>query len=49
MIEAPSDLDRLKRRVRRFAANIRPHHIAVVAVLSAVGLGVVAARVRGTA
>lgn len=44
MIEAPSDLDRLKRRVRRFAANIRPHHIAVVAVLSAVGLGVFAAR-----
>ena len=44
MPEAPSDLDRLKRQAQRFAANLRPHHIAVVALFAAVGLGVVAAR-----
>lgn len=44
MPETPSDLDRLKRQARGFAANIRPQHIAVVAVFGAVGLGVVAAR-----
>lgn len=43
MPEAPSDLDRLKRQARRFAASVRPRHVALVAVLSAVGLGVVAA------
>lgn len=43
MPEAPSDLERLKRQVRRYAARVRPHHVAMVAVLSAVGLGVVAA------
>lgn len=43
MPEAPSDLDRLKRQARRFAASVRPHHVAMVAVLSAVGLGVLAA------
>ena len=30
--------------MRRYAARVRPHHVARVAVLSAVGLGVVAAR-----
>ena len=43
MPEAPSDLDRLKRQARRFTASVRPRHVAMVAVLSAVGLGVVAA------
>lgn len=44
MLETPSDLDRLKQQVLRFAANLRPHHIALVALLTAVGVGVVAAR-----
>ncbi len=44
MPEAPSDLDRLKRRAHRFAANVRPHHIAVVAALAVIGLGVAAVR-----
>lgn len=43
MPEAPSDLDRLKRQARRIAASVRPRHVVMVAVLSAVGLGVVAA------
>lgn len=43
MPEAPSDLDRLKRQARRIAASVRPHHVVMVAVLSAVGLGVLAA------
>ena len=44
MPEAPSNPDRLKRQARRFAASLRPHHLAIAAVLTAVGLGVVAAR-----
>ena len=44
MPETPPDLERLKRQIRRYAAQVRPHHVAMVAVLSAVGLGVVAAR-----
>ena len=44
MSEVPPSPDPLKNPARRFAANVRPHHIAVIAVLTAVGLGVVAAR-----
>lgn len=44
MLEAPSDLDRLKQHARRFAANVRPHHIALVAALAVVGIGVAAVR-----
>lgn len=44
MLEAPSNLDRLKQKARRFATSVRPHHIAMVAVLTAVGFGIVAAR-----
>lgn len=44
MSEFPPPPDPSKHPARRFAARVRPHHIAVVAVLTAVGLGVVAAR-----
>jgi hypothetical protein len=44
MPEAPSDLDHLVRQARRFAASVRPHHLAMVALATAVGLGVLAAR-----
>lgn len=44
MPETSSPLDRLKSQARRFAAGVRPHHLAMAAVVTAVGLGVVAAR-----
>lgn len=43
MSQSPVLLDRLKQGARRFAAGVRPGHLALVAVLSAVGLGVAAA------
>lgn len=44
MPDAPSDLDRLRRSARRFAANVRPHHIALVAALAVVGITTAAVR-----
>lgn len=47
MFEAPSDLDRLKRHARRFAARVRPHHVALVAAVALAGIA--AATVRTVA
>jgi hypothetical protein len=44
MPEAPSDLDQLVQQARRLAASVRPHHLAMIALATAVGFGVLAAR-----
>lgn len=44
MSQSPASLDRLKQAARRFAAGVRPGHLAVLGAVAAVGLGIGVAR-----
>ncbi|TPW05441.1 MAG: hypothetical protein FD125_722 [bacterium] len=44
MSQSPSLLDQLKQGARRFAAGVRPGHLAIVAVVAVAGVGISMAR-----